>query len=84
MDRNLLQPYEEHFHPVVKRSTTKKPEHRRLGYPFVAVNIIPHADQVCPVPPSPSVPTRYPTSPSGYHPGDAGKVGLLPAPALRP
>ena len=46
MDRDLLQPYEDHFHPVVKRSTSKKPEHRRLGYPFVAVNIVPYADQV--------------------------------------
>ncbi|EPS97236.1 hypothetical protein FOMPIDRAFT_1025135 [Fomitopsis schrenkii] len=46
MDRNLLHPYDDHFHPIVKRTTTKKPEHRRLGYPFVAVNLVPHADQV--------------------------------------
>lgn len=52
MDRNLLHPYDDHFHPIVKRTTTKKPEHRRLGYPFVAVNLVPHADQVSTVPPS--------------------------------
>ncbi|KZT71045.1 S-adenosyl-L-methionine-dependent methyltransferase [Daedalea quercina L-15889] len=46
MDRALLQPYETHFHPVVMRSSSKKSPVRKVGYPFVALNIIPHADQI--------------------------------------
>jgi len=46
MDRELLQPYDDHFHPMSSRQTSnKKPATRQLGYPFVAVNMIPHADQ---------------------------------------
>ncbi|KAH9831248.1 S-adenosyl-L-methionine-dependent methyltransferase [Rhodofomes roseus] len=41
-----LQPYEANFHPVASRGGGgKKPITKRIGHPFVAMNIIPHEDQ---------------------------------------
>lgn len=85
VDRELLAPYDDHFHPTVKRVSSNKPEHRRLGQPFVAVNMVPHADQVSMMLPFQPLLTRpHWMLPSGNHPRHPGEVGLLLAPAVRP
>ena len=46
----MLLPYDEHFHPTVlknsKPTSSNKPEVRKLGHPLVAVNVLPHEEQV--------------------------------------
>jgi transcription factor 1 len=45
-----LQPYDEHFHPTVPKTTrpvkSNKPDARKLGHPMVAVNVLPREEQV--------------------------------------
>ena len=47
-----LLPYDEHFHPTVVKaaklgkSKSAKPDVRKLGHPLVAVNALPHEQQV--------------------------------------
>ena len=45
-----LSPFSEHFHPATnagRGSSVLRPETRRRGSPFLAVNVVPHAEQVC-------------------------------------
>jgi transcription factor 1 len=41
-------PYDDHFHPIVSKSSnySSMPENKRIGTPFVAVDIKPLAKQV--------------------------------------
>ena len=44
-----LSPFLDHFHPATNfvRVGSSRPETRRRGSPFLAVNIVPHDEQVC-------------------------------------
>ncbi|KAI0268636.1 S-adenosyl-L-methionine-dependent methyltransferase [Gloeopeniophorella convolvens] len=50
MPPESLSPYAEHFHPATGAQASsfliRKPEQRRRGSPFLAVNAVPHAEQV--------------------------------------
>jgi len=50
-----LSPFLDHFHPATNgiRLGTLRPEARHRGSPFLAVNIVPHDEQVCRVQNSP-------------------------------
>ena len=46
----MLLPYDEHFHPTTaknaKPALSKKPDLRKSGAPMVAVNVLPHEEQI--------------------------------------
>jgi mitochondrial transcription factor 1 len=46
-----LLPYDNHFHPTIPKhyhfTATQKSEHRRIGHPMLAINILPLEKQVC-------------------------------------
>ncbi|CCM06868.1 uncharacterized protein FIBRA_09176 [Fibroporia radiculosa] len=47
LDPAKLLPYDDHFHPITTKYTAeKRPQPRRPGYPLVAMNLIPHDDQL--------------------------------------
>ena len=43
-----LRPYEEHFHPLRNLTIVQqnRPESRRVGHPYVSVNVLPYEEQV--------------------------------------
>jgi transcription factor 1 len=48
-----LSPFLDHFHPAATTAfgtSSLRPDNRRRGSPFLAVNVVPHAEQVCHVP----------------------------------
>ncbi|KAI0342001.1 S-adenosyl-L-methionine-dependent methyltransferase [Trametopsis cervina] len=43
---NNLLPYDNHFHPRIRKTMEKRPESRRMGHPLVTANVVPHAEQI--------------------------------------
>jgi hypothetical protein len=78
-----LSPFFDHFHPtaVPIGHSIYRPENRRRGTPFLAVNVLPHVEQVCHV----QCPSLNPLIGNlGNRQGQVGPVGLYSSSIICP
>jgi hypothetical protein len=76
----MLSPFMDHFHPVPTAARvgapSSRPEARRRGSPFLAVNVVPHAEQVGHVQPVTALMLTPLIGNTGDRQGQVGPVGL--------
>ena len=85
-----LSPYLDHFHPATSNlrlgpGLAFRPDSRRRGSPFLAVNIVPHDQQVCLAHEDSCVLLlNSGAGETGHRQGQVGLVGLRSSPIICP
>jgi hypothetical protein len=74
--------FSDHFHPAAIDDprigiSSARPEARRRGSPFLAINVLPHDEQVCHVRISDPPRLNLGTGHTGHRQGHDGQVGFI-------